>query len=91
MLKPLQDAHHRVPDLGGGELLADADPRSHAEGDVVPRPGLPVEPSVRIECERVGRGGVEVFASVQVHGRVRDDGVFEDPHWEGPARPAAVR
>lgn len=89
MLKALQDAHDRIPDLGRGELLADADAGTHAEGDIVPRLlGLPANPSVRVECERVG---VEIGAPVQVDGGVGNDGVFEDPHRQGPGRAAALR
>lgn len=90
ILEALQDPHDRVGDLGNGELLADADARAHAEGNVAPRLGLPVEPSVRIERERVGVGRVEIGAAVQVDGGVCDRGVFEDAHGLGPGRPAAT-
>lgn len=87
ILEALQDPHDRVGDLGDGELLADADARTHAEGNVVRRLGLPVEPSVRIERERVG---VEIGASVQVDGGVCHHGVFEDAHGLDPGWPPAT-
>lgn len=66
--KALQDPHNRVADLGRGELLAQTDAGTDAEGDVVPRRRLPVEPSVRVECERGGVRRVEIVAPVQVDG-----------------------